>query len=179
MKNVCAIVLLAGALLPAAAFAQHRDPLTDHETDQLRDSNYEPEKRIKLYLDFAKARLLAVDQLRSDPKPSPDRTQRIHDLLEDFGNIMDELDDNLDMYAKQRHNDIRKELKSVIEADEDLRLRLRVLRQATAANPADNKAYGATLDDAADSVATNADAARDLLEQQDAAAGAAKKEKGK
>lgn len=179
MKFLCALVLLAITLLPAAALAQHRDPLTDHETDQLRDSNYEPERRIKLYLDFAKARLLAIDQLRSDPKPGPDRTQRVHDLLEDFGSIMDELDDNLDMYARQRHNEIRKELKSVIEADEEFQLRLRALKQATAANPEENKAYGATVDDAADSVATNADAARDLLEQQDAAAGAARKEKGK
>lgn len=177
MKRVFTCLLLGLLVLPGSALAQHRDPLTDKETDQLRETNYEPEKRIKLFLDFAQSRLLAIGQLRSDPALSAGRGQRIHDLLEDFDNIMDELSDNLDMYANERHDDIRKSLKQVVEADQDFQLRLRALKETASATPAEFKDYDFTLQDALDRVNGSADDARAMLQDQEAAQAAAKKEK--
>src|SRR5256885_5711714 len=111
-----------------------RDPLTDSEVDQIRDVAQEPAKSLKLYIKFAQARLLAVDQLRSDPKFAADRGQRIHDLLEDFGNIVDEIDDHIDGF-NEHNQDLRKPLKEIIEADADWQMRLRTLKQAATVNP--------------------------------------------
>jgi hypothetical protein len=173
-----ALVLLVLCFLPLAAVAQHRDPLTDEETNKLRDTNYEPEKRIKLFLNFATARLAAVEQLRADPKPAADRGQRTRDLLQDFRNILDELSDNLDMYAGERHDDIRKSLAAVLAATDSFQLRLHALEPSAGAEPPAAAAeYTTALEDALDSVENTAADARDLLKAQEEAAAAAKKEK--
>src|SRR5262249_27022968 len=91
-RVVC--LLLAVFCATAVARAQHRrDPLTETEVDQLRETAQEGDKRIKLMVKFAKSRMLAIDQLRSDPKLAENRGQHIHDLLEDFMNLVDEIDD--------------------------------------------------------------------------------------
>ena len=84
-------ILVAAACLAATSFAGklRRDPLTPDETDQLREQAQEPVKRLRLYIKFAGARIMAIEQLRSDPKLAAGRGQKIHDLLEDFGNISD------------------------------------------------------------------------------------------
>ena len=72
----------------SAAYAdKHRDPLTNAEVDQVRELADQPEKRILLYVQFAKARMLAIEQLRADNKLKTDRGKQIHDLLEDFTTI--------------------------------------------------------------------------------------------
>ena len=68
MKKLFSVVCLF-ALFASFARAQHkRDPLTEPEVDQLRETAQEPDKRLKLMVKFARARMLAIDQLRSDPK---------------------------------------------------------------------------------------------------------------
>jgi len=62
---------------------KRRDPLTDAEVSQLRATAQEPEKRIPLFIQFAKTRLLAIEQLRADDKLKTDRGKQIHDLLAD------------------------------------------------------------------------------------------------
>ena len=57
--------VLAVLLLTVVASARRRDPLTDAESDQLREVAMEPAKRLKLYIKFAEARLVAIDQLRA------------------------------------------------------------------------------------------------------------------
>src|ERR1051326_3113882 len=78
---------IVGVLLVAAAmpvFGQkHRDPLTGTEIDQIRDTSWEPKQRLPLYVQFARARLVKLEQMRSDPK-TKDRAQQTHDLLDDF-----------------------------------------------------------------------------------------------
>src|SRR5215813_15485341 len=91
-------VLLLVLLLSMAASAKRRDPLTEAEADQLREVALEPYKRIKLLIKFTEARLASIDQVRVDPKLGSERGKQIHDLLEDFGSLMDEINDNLDQY---------------------------------------------------------------------------------
>ena len=102
MKIATKIVFLL-LLLSLAAGAKRRDPLTEAEADQLREVAMEPYKRIKLLIKFTEARLVAIDQVRVDPKLGSERGKQIHDLLEDFTNLMDEINDNLDQYEGAPH----------------------------------------------------------------------------
>ena len=52
----------------AAGQAHRRDPLTDAEIGKVRDAAQIPETRLKLYIEFARARLDKVQQVHSDPK---------------------------------------------------------------------------------------------------------------
>lgn len=154
-----------------------RDPLTSDEIDQVREQAQEPVNRLRLYIKFAKARMVAIEQLRSDPKLAADRGQKIHDLLEDFGNIVDEIDDNMDNYST-RGADIRKPLKELIEAEADWQLRLRTLKDAGTKDPQaarEARDYSFTLDSALDSVNDSADSARKTLEEQNTSLKAKKK----
>src|SRR4051794_23942108 len=94
----CLLVSSVSARGPKAT----RDPLNPKEVDELRETTQDPPKRLKLLVSYASARMLAIHQLRTDPKLAEDRGQQIHDLLEDFNAIAEELDDNLDMYTRQR-----------------------------------------------------------------------------
>jgi hypothetical protein len=168
--------LLVGAclgltLLGAAATAwgqRHRDPFTPAEIDQIRDASWEPEQRLALYLKFARARLVAMETLRSDPK-AKDRAQQTHDKLDEFLLIYDELNDNIDTYVG-RKNDIRKPLKLVIDADTEFQAKLLALRDAADVPAEDAKRYEFSLANALDTINTSTEDHRELLEkQQDAA----------
>src|SRR5690349_24279094 len=98
--------------LPIRAQLHDRDPLTEKEVDQLRETAIEPEKRLKLMVEFTKARMAAIEQVRSDPKMAKERGQKIHDLLEDIASLVDEVDDNIENY-NERSADLRKPLKQV------------------------------------------------------------------
>jgi len=161
------LLLLA---LPAAA--RKRDPLTEAEADQLREVAMEPYKRIKLMIKFTEARLVAIDQIRVDPKLAADRGKQIHDLLEDFTSLIDEINDNLDQYEgrpldKDAVKQYHKGLKELIEADERFDLRLRTLQSAAENDPITRKEapdFRFVLQDARDSLKSNADMAREYME---------------
>jgi len=156
-------------LVAAAASAQrHRDPFTQPEIDQIRDASWEPQQRLALYVQFARARLVALEQMRSDPK-TKDRPQQTHDRLEDFLLIYDELNDNIDTYI-DRKNDIRKPLKLIIDADTEFQAKLRALKDAPNVPPEESKEYEFTLTTALDTVDSSGEDHRKLLaEQQEAA----------
>lgn len=179
MLSLSVLILTLAASVAATSFSGkvRRDPLTSDETDQLREQAQEPVKRLRLYIKFAGSRMIAVEQLRSDPKASADRGQKIHDLLEDFGNIVDELDDNMDNYS-EHGSDIRKPLKEMIDAEADWQLRLRALKDASTKDPQSVKEardYSFALDSALDSVGDSADSARKALEEQNTSLKAKKK----
>ena len=156
------LILLA---LPLTA-QRRRDPLTDAETDQLREVADQPEARVKLWVKFVRARMVALDQIRSDPKFAAERSKRTHDLLEDLANMIDELDDNIDQYARQKQ-DVRKGLKEVVELDSELGLKLRAIQEAT--DPASQKEladYKFVLQNATESVSQSAANTRDTLQEQ-------------
>src|SRR6516165_5970810 len=123
---VCGLLLL---FVPAVSRAQHRrDPLTQTEIDQVRDTSWEPKLRLPLYVQFARARLVKLEEARTDPK-TKDRAKQTHDLLDDFQLLYDELNDNIDTYVDRR-DDIRKPLKTVIEADTEFQSKLRAVKDA-------------------------------------------------
>lgn len=154
-------------LLPLRAQVRDRDPLTEKEVDQLRETAIEPEKRLKLMVDFTKARMVAIEQVRSDPKMAKERGQKIHDLLEDIASLVDEVDDNVENY-NERSADLRKPLKQVVEMDSEFQGKLRELKAASEdpKNVDGATDYKFALEDAIDSVNRSADATRKLLEEQ-------------
>src|SRR5438309_2295271 len=159
---------LVAILLLIASFAcadKKRDPLTNEEVDKIRETTQEPEKRIPLYVQFAKTRLLAIEQLRADNKLKTDRGKQIHDLLEDFTTLADELDNNLDMYQRQ-HDDLRKVLKQVVEAYTNWQLKLRSIKEAQSVSETEARAYSFPLESAIDAVNSGLDSSRDLLDKQ-------------
>jgi chromosome segregation ATPase len=163
LHRIIAFFLL---LTCSAAFAdKHRDPLTNDEVEKIREVTDQPEKRILLYVQFAKARMLAIEQLRADNKLKTDRGKQIHDLLEDFTAIVDELDNNIDMFERQ-HEDLRKALKQVVEAYTDWQLKLRAIKEATYVSKEEAHAYDFPLESAIDSVNSELDGARETLEKQ-------------
>src|SRR5690349_6725531 len=94
-------------LFLSPGLAQRRnDSLTSPEIDQLRDTAVEPDLRLKLYIKFARARLASLDQARPDPKTT-DRGQQTHDRLQEFLDIYDEMNENIDTYVGRR-SDLRK-----------------------------------------------------------------------
>ena len=42
--------------------------------------------------------MATIEQLEANAKTAKDRPMQIHDLLEDFTALLDEIDDNVDMY---------------------------------------------------------------------------------
>ena len=182
LRRLGIIVLLL--VVSGAAQRLRHDPLTEAEADEMREVAREPDKRLKLVIKFAQARLQAIEQLRGDPKMAEGRGKQIHDLLKDFTELVDEIGDNEDMYARQKA-DISKPVALVIIADSDFQLKLRALK-AQAADPKnakEAKEYEFVLQDAIEAVDSNEKDSRELLDllakEEQAAKQAEKKKKGK
>jgi uncharacterized coiled-coil DUF342 family protein len=158
-----AIVLLLGV---TTVLAQHRrDPLTQTEIDQVRDTSWEPKLRLPLYVQFARARLVKLEEARTDPK-TKDRAKQTHDLLDDFQLLYDELNDNIDTYVDRR-DDIRKPLKTVIEADTEFQSKLRAVKDAAGVSPQEAAMYEFVLTNAIETVDTATEDHRKLLADQE------------
>jgi len=147
---------------------RRRDPLTQPEIDQIRDTSWEPKQRLPLYVEFARARLVKLEQMRSDPK-TKDRARQTHDLLDDFQLLYDELNDNIDTYA-DRKDDIRKPLKLIIEADNEFQAKLRALKDAAGVKPQEAEQYEFVLTNAIETVDASIEDHRKLLDEQEDAA---------
>jgi hypothetical protein len=174
-KLIGICLALFALALPALA---RRDPLTAAETDQLRETAADAPARLKLFIKFARARMGTLLQLRSDPRFAT-RGPQVHDLLEDVGVIVEEMDDNIDMYAG-RQVDLRKPLKDVLEADTEFQLKLRGLKEAAnhdAALAEETKQYTFVLDNALETVNSSLDNTRKLMQEQEVAFKNAKEKK--
>lgn len=140
--------------VPALAQRRH-DPLNPLEVDQLRDAMLDPDIRLKLYVKFARDRMTALEQMRSNPKTT-NRAGQTHDLISDFLAIYDELNDNIDMYVG-RKDDVRKPLKQIIEADTEFQSKLRAIKDSASTDAAESKQYEFVLTNAIDTVDSSAD----------------------
>jgi hypothetical protein len=144
---------------------RHRDPLTQQEIDQVRDTSWEPRLRLPLYVQFARARLVKLEEVRGDSKVK-DRSRQTHDLLDDFQLLYDELNDNIDTYV-ERKNDIRKPLKVILDADTEFQAKLRALKDAADVSAAEAQQYAFVLDNAIETVDSSTEDHRKLLSDQE------------
>jgi hypothetical protein len=164
-RRLLALIFLL-SLLGSPLLSQRRDdPLTYDEIGQLRDTAIEPEKRMKLFVAFARARLVALEKMRSDPKAT-DRARHTHQLLEEFVTIYDELNDNLDNFDA-RKADLRKAIKAVIEGDTEFQAKLRGLRDDARASKEEFAQYQFILSNAIESVDSSAEDHRKMATEQD------------
>ena len=161
-------LMFACCLLLSARAQSRREPLNAVEIDQLRDAAQQPAARIKLFIEFARARLTALEQVRNDPKVT-DRSQQTHDKLQNLLDVYDELNDNIDTFV-ERKADLRKPLKSVIEADAEFGVKLRALKSSIGANPSEAQKDEFLLNNAIEAIDGGAQDHRQLLAQQEEAA---------
>ena len=161
------LILIALLLTAATGFAQQRrhDPLNDLEIDKIRDSAQEPEVRLKLYVEFARARLEKMQQTYADPKAT-DRDTQTKAALQDFIDIYDELQDNVDTFA-DRKDDLRKALKPVIEADTEFASKLRAFKSSLANSREEAEKYNFLVGTALEAVDGGAKDHRELLAEQE------------
>jgi len=157
----CLIPLLL--MLISSAAAQKRDPLNEKEIDEMRETADAPNKRLELMVKFARARLKAIEELQTNGKSAKNRPLQLHDLLEDFTSLLDEIADNLDMYGS-RKVDMRKGLTLLIEANSEWKLRLRRLKEQSP--PEELEQYSFVLTNATEAVDDMGDDARQELQQQ-------------
>jgi len=163
IRTLTTILLGLTLCLPLMA-QRRRDPLTQQEIDKIRDASWEPRQRLPLYLEFARSRLVKLEQVRNDPK-TQDRARQTHDLLDDFQLLYDELNDNIDTYVDRR-DDIRKPLKLIIDADNEFQAKLRALKEADV-TPAESQQYEFVLTNALETVDSSTEDHKKLLADQE------------
>ena len=111
------LCVVAAALLPRIALPQQRESaLSEGEVEKLRDTAYYPPERILTFIAFLDQRTREIDRLSTGPR-RPGREDDLHDQMEQFTSIADDLDDNLADYSK-RQADIRKALPKLVAATE-------------------------------------------------------------
>ena len=163
--KVFLILIVAILGTSSLIYAQrHRDPLTQPEIEKIRDTSWEPKLRLPLYVDFVRARLVKLEQIRSDPKTT-NRAKQTHDLIDDFQLLYDELNDNIDTYV-DRHDDIRKPLKTIIDADTEFQAKLRALKDADVSRD-EAQQYEFVLNNAIETMDASAEDHKKLLQEQE------------
>jgi hypothetical protein len=157
------VVLLVSLSSLGGAQVKNRDPLTDQEVNQMRETADFPNKRLELMIGFARTRMKSIEELRAATKIPPDRPAKIHDLLQDFLALLDEIDDNIDMYGAHK-TDMRKGLKLLIEADSEWQLQIRQLKDQSP--PEELQQYSFVVASAKEAVSDSAQSTRETLEEQ-------------
>ena len=160
-----ALVCLLLASATGMAQQSKRDPLTDLEVDKVRDAAMEPDVRLKLYIAFARARLDKLEEAKGAAKTT-ERDDQTRSALQDFIDIYDELDNNVDTFA-DRGDDIRKALKPVIEADTEFGAKLRAFKSSLAASRDEAGKFDFLASTALQALDDGAKDHRDLLAEQE------------
>jgi hypothetical protein len=164
--------VLALALLSTVWAQRRRDPLNPNEAD-LRDAAQEPAARLKLYVQFARTRLASLEQVRADPKAT-DRAQQTHDRLQDFLDVYDEMNDNIDTFVERR-SDLRKPLKAIVEADTEFQAKLRAVKSSPNTSKEETSRYDFVLTNVLETLDSSSQDHRQLLKKQEEEGGPRKK----
>ena len=103
-----------GWCFPASAQAKD-DVLSQREIDNLRDAAFIPGDRITTFMRILDDRDKQIQGLLAKRRGHTDFAAEMHDILDQFGQIVDELNDNLDEYSRN-HRDVRKVLPKLLQA---------------------------------------------------------------
>jgi hypothetical protein len=113
MRRLTVILVSLLISAPLAAQKDKPEPLTEAQQDQIAEAGIFPVVRIGLYIKFLDEHSDTVKGLI--PRAHTEaRVRRLNSELQNFSALMDELGDNLDVYA-ERKADIRKALKPLTE----------------------------------------------------------------
>lgn len=148
----CFLICLFVAAVPLLA---DRDFLTSDEADQIREAQ-DPNLRVTLYLHFAKQRLDQVKQLLNKDKPG--RSALIHDLLEDYSNIIDAIDTVADDALSRKAN-LDVGMSKVLAGEKPM---LADLEKIQDTSPKDLERYEFVLKAAIDSTNQSLESGKDL-----------------
>ena len=150
---LCLLLTPALPLTPRTHAQAKDDALSQREIDSLRDAAFVPSDRILTFELILNDREKRIDELLAKRKGHTDFGGDMHDVLDQFGAIADELNDNLDEYSRN-HRDVRKALPKLIQATERWSTTLR--------SPADDEAYSVVRRTALDNVRDTRDLATEL-----------------
>jgi hypothetical protein len=145
-------------LCAAAQLAAERDFLTSEETDQVREAQ-EPNQRLELYTHFARQRLSQIDLLLKQARPGS--AGMVHDLLDEYGRIVDEMD-NVAEDALERKLDIAKGVKAVVAAEKEF---LPLLEKIRDSQPKDLHRYEFVLTQAIETTRDSIDSGSEDLDK--------------
>ena len=113
MRALASILIPFLIAAPLAAQKDKPEPLTDAQQDQIAEAGIFPVVRVGLYIKFLDEHSDTIKGLI--PRAHTEaRVRRLNGELQNFSALMDELGDNLDVYA-ERKADIRKALKPLSE----------------------------------------------------------------
>ena len=155
IRGILCLLLLVALAPPSHAQGSY---LSDGEVEKLRDTAASAPERVMAFVEFVNRRVDHIGKL-STGRRMPGREEDIHDLMQQIASILDDLDDNLDDYAK-RHWDIRKTLPKLIAATERWGTELK--------SPPDDQAYSVQRKLALESLGDVHESAIKLIEDQKA-----------
>ena len=153
------LLLLSVWIASERSIAQSTDgAMSESEIDQLRDAAYVPADRIAVFIKLLDTRAAQLQTLVAKPR-RPGREEDVHDILQQFASIVDELNDNLDDYGP-RHRDLRKQLPKLLDATDRWSTALR--------SPAESEVYKVSRSLALEGVQDAREETRKLIEEQKA-----------
>ena len=158
--RILATTILTAALCCACA-AQHRDPLTQAEAQQLRASAQTPERRVHLLLTFAADRLLAAERNGFNTSREKD-LETAAQYLQDFAVLIERLDAELADYDARGGN-LQSSLRKVLEDESGFARRLNEFHRLGAAQ---QRKIGPSVQQAVSAVESSQRSARSMLNRE-------------
>jgi len=168
MRTLTAVLFSLLFVVPLAAQKEKPEPLTEAEQDQIADQGDNPVARVELYVKFIDDRSDTIKGLTVRAHTAA-RTERLSGELLIFAALIDELDDNLDLYSG-RKADLRRSLKKLNEGIANWQAVLHALPS--------EPGFELPLKEALDSIGDLSDSAKQITADQEAYFKAHPDEKG-